>query len=106
MVASRRQNSLKYAPVIGWVTNASYDPGCDWFLLDIIDCSCVGDIDGDCDTDQSDLGILLAAWDTCLGDPDYNPFANLYDKSGPSEYCIDQQDLGVLLSDWNCHVSP
>ena len=56
---------------------------------------CVGDLDGDGDTDQSDLGILLADWgcddpvNGCAGD------LNGDDKT-------DQSDLGILLADWGC----
>jgi parallel beta-helix repeat protein len=49
---------------------------------------CPGDMDGDRDVDQSDLGILLAAWgdtDTCDLDCDGD---------------IDQADLGILLANW------
>lgn len=66
---------------------------------------CVGDIDGDNHTGQSDLGILLAAYGTCEGDLDYNPAANLV--TGPAQGCgtlegIDQADLGVVLGDFGC----
>ncbi|HUU85722.1 MAG TPA: S8 family serine peptidase [Phycisphaerae bacterium] len=54
---------------------------------------CVGDLDGDDDTDQADLGILLADWGCtgggCAGDLD-----------GDDD--TDQTDLGVLLADWGC----
>jgi hypothetical protein len=56
---------------------------------------CEGDLDGDGDTDQSDLGILLADWgcddpaNGCAGD------LNADDKT-------DQSDLGILLADWGC----
>jgi hypothetical protein len=56
---------------------------------------CVGDLDGDGDTDQSDLGILLADWgcddpvNGCVGD------LNADDRT-------DQADLGILLADWGC----
>jgi hypothetical protein len=53
---------------------------------------CVGDLDGDGDTDQSDLGVLLADWgctSNCVGDLD-----------GDDD--TDQSDLGVLLADWGC----
>jgi hypothetical protein len=53
---------------------------------------CVGDLDGDGDTDQSDLGILLADWgctSDCVGDLD-----------GDDD--TDQSDLGILLADWGC----
>jgi hypothetical protein len=53
---------------------------------------CTGDVDGDGDTDQADLGMLLADWGCqadCVGDLD-----------GDDD--TDQGDLGVLLSDWGC----
>ena len=54
---------------------------------------CVGDLDGDGDTDQGDLGILLGDWGctggNCPGDVD-----------GDGD--IDQGDLGVLLANWGC----
>ena len=61
----------------------------------IIGVDCPGDLDGDGDTDQSDLGILLSDWgcddpvNGCAGD------LNGDDKT-------DQADLGILLSDWGC----
>jgi hypothetical protein len=57
---------------------------------------CAGDLDGDNDTDQSDLGILLADWgctSSCTGDLD-----------GDDD--TDQSDLGILLADWGCGVGP
>jgi hypothetical protein len=54
--------------------------------------ACVGDLDGDGDTDQADLGILLANWGCtsgCVGDLD-----------GDDD--TDQGDLGILLADWGC----
>jgi hypothetical protein len=56
---------------------------------------CAGDLDGDGDTDQSDLGILLANWgcddpvNGCAGDLD-----------GDDD--TDESDLGILLADWGC----
>jgi hypothetical protein len=38
---------------------------------------CYADLDGDGDTDLSDLGILLAAWDSTPGDPNWDPRADL-----------------------------
>jgi len=58
---------------------------------------CPGDIDGDGDSDHSDLGALLAAWCTQAGDPNWNPNADL-DGDGH----VGHGDLGILLSDWNC----
>jgi len=60
---------------------------------------CPGDIDGDGDTDHSDLGELLAAWCTQAGDPNWNPNADL-DGDGH----VGHGDLGILLADWGCGV--
>ena len=58
---------------------------------------CVGDLDGDGDTDQSDLGMLLADWGCSGGDcpGDLNGDGN-----------TDQSDLGILLADWGCGTGP
>ena len=53
-----------------------------------------GDLDGDGDVDQADLGILLAAFGACPGDPNYNVAAG--ELAG--DPCVTQADLGVLLS--------
>ena len=58
---------------------------------------CVGDLDGDDDTDQGDLGILLSDWGCTGGDC-------VGDLSGDGN--TDQVDLGILLADWNCGVNP
>jgi 1,4-alpha-glucan branching enzyme len=51
---------------------------------------CSGDLDGDGDTDQSDLGLLLAAYGIdAAGD---------LDGDGDT----DQSDLGILLADYGC----
>jgi hypothetical protein len=52
-----------------------------------------GDLDGDGDVDLTDLARLLAAYGSCVGDPDYDPAADL-DGSG----CVDLPDLAILLS--------
>lgn len=54
-----------------------------------------GDVDLDGDVDLADLATLLAAYDTCAGDPRYDHAADL-DESG----CIDLADLAVLLADY------
>jgi len=51
---------------------------------------CVGDLDGDGTTGQSDLGILLASWGMDDGG----------DLDGDGD--TDQADLGILLADWGC----
>jgi streptogramin lyase len=55
----------------------------------------VGDIDGDGDVDQSDLGILLAAYGTCAGDAGFESAADI-DRDG----CVGQSDLGALLASY------
>ncbi len=65
--------------------------------VEISSAGCVGDIDGDGDTDHSDLGELLAAWCTHEGDPNWNPNADL-DGDGH----VGHGDLGILLADWGC----
>jgi hypothetical protein len=51
---------------------------------------CVGDLDGDGDTDQADLGILLASYGVNGGG----------DLDGDGD--TDQADLGILLGDYGC----
>jgi V8-like Glu-specific endopeptidase len=69
---------------------------CGWNIDDVrvfaIDCdpTCPGDLDGDGDTDQEDLGILLASYGTDAGG----------DLDGDND--TDQSDLGILIADWGC----
>jgi hypothetical protein len=58
---------------------------------------CTGDIDGDGDTDQSDLGLLLASYELPPDDPFFDPRADL---DGDGE--VGQPDLGILLADYDC----
>lgn len=55
----------------------------------------LGDCDDDGDVDQSDLGILLAAWDSHPGDDNWDYRADL-DGDGH----VYQSDLGILLANW------
>jgi len=63
---------------------------CFWVTL-----GCAGDLDGDRDTDEDDLTILLNDWGCtprcrdCVGDCD-----------GDGD--TDHSDLGILLADWGC----
>lgn len=72
--------------------------------------SCVGDINGDGKTCQGDLGILLATYGLCEGDPGYVAAANLSTSTtcptNPGLQVIDQTDLGVLLADFGCGGCP
>ncbi|GMU83000.1 MAG: hypothetical protein AMXMBFR47_28710 [Planctomycetota bacterium] len=60
-------------------------------------CECVGDVDGNNQTDLSDLSQLLAGFGACTGDPAYNAAADL-NASG----CVDLGDLSLLLSGYGC----
>ncbi len=55
----------------------------------------VGDLDGDGDVDLTDLAILLGAYGTCDGDPNYNPVADLDGND-----CVDLTDLALLLGNY------
>ena len=57
---------------------------------------CPGDLDGDGDTDHSDLGILLADWGCVGSEPEDCPG----DLDG--DFDTDHSDLGILLADWGC----
>jgi hypothetical protein len=57
---------------------------------------CGGDLDGDGDTDHSDLGILLADWGCVGSEPGDCPG----DVDG--DFDTDHSDLGSLLADWGC----
>jgi len=57
---------------------------------------CPGDLDGDGDTDHSDLGILLADWGCTGSGPEDCPG----DLDG--DFDTDHSDLGILLADWGC----
>ncbi len=58
---------------------------------------CIGDVNGDGSTSQSDLGLLLATYELDAGDPAYNSDADL-DADGD----VDQADLAILLADYEC----
>ena len=66
----------------------------DGFMVEKV-CKVPGDVDGDGDVDQADLGALLGAYGTEIGDDDYNPDAD-FDHDGD----VDQADLGVLLGNY------
>jgi len=64
-----------------------------WPLVPI----CPGDVDGDNDTDLSDLGALLAAYGTSPGDPRWNPNADF-----DGDDIVGLSDLAHLLADYGC----
>lgn len=55
--------------------------------------SCTGDINGDGQIDAADLSILLGAYNTCRGEPDYYPGADL-----TGDDCVGLADLATLLA--------
>lgn len=63
----------------------------------VVPLNCAGDVSGDNDTDQADLGLMLVSFGLCEGDSDYIPNADLWPDG-----CVDQQDLGVLLQNFGC----
>ncbi len=60
---------------------------------------CVGDVNGDGETGQPDLGLLLASYELLPNDPLFDPRADL-DGDG----VVGQADLGILLADYECGV--
>jgi len=58
---------------------------------------CPADVDGDGDTDLSDLAMLLAAYGSVPGAPNWNPAC---DFDGDSD--VDLTDLAFLLADYGC----
>jgi hypothetical protein len=58
-------------------------------------CVLIGDLNCDDTVDLSDLGALLAAYGTCIGDPRYESIADL-DGNG----CVGLSDLAALLANY------
>jgi hypothetical protein len=56
---------------------------------------CPGDVNGDGQVDPSDLNQLLAAYGSCVGDPEYDPQADLN-----RDECVDATDLNILLANY------
>jgi len=73
------------------------DGNIDLYMRNNLGPACPGDVDGDGDTDPTDLAALLAAYGTSEGDPGYNPNAD-FDGNGT----VDLTDLAFLLSDYGC----
>ena len=65
----------------------------EFVVVDLAQPTCPGDVDGDSDVDQADLGILLGTYELATDDPDYDTRADL-DCDGD----VDQSDLGLLLA--------
>jgi hypothetical protein len=58
---------------------------------------CAGDVNGDGATDLADLTVLLAAYGSASGDPEYVAGAD-FDDDGD----VDLTDLNFLLADYGC----
>jgi len=56
----------------------------------------IADMYWDGEVNSFDLNILMAAWNTCEGDPGYNPVADLVPDG-----CINSFDLNVFSQEWN-----
>jgi hypothetical protein len=59
--------------------------------------SCPGDVDGDDDTDLTDLAALLAAYGSTPGDPNWNATCDF-----DADDDVDLTDLAFLLADYGC----
>ena len=79
------------------MTGGDFELSGGFWVETVVSQPCVGDIDGDGDTDHSDLGALLSAWGSQPGEPNWNPNADL-DGDGH----VGHSDLGILLGDWGC----
>jgi hypothetical protein len=58
---------------------------------------CPGDVDGDGDTDLTDLGTLLSAYGSAPGDPNWDPACDF-----DADDDVDLGDLAFLLADYGC----
>lgn len=77
-----------------WIFGGASDFG---FYVETTAAGCAGDVDGDGDTDLTDLAALLAAYGTSSDDPGYDPNAD-FDDDGD----VDLTDLAFLLADYGC----
>jgi hypothetical protein len=72
-------------------------PNCYYAEIQETEELCPGDVDGDGDTDLSDLAALLAAYGSAPGDPNWNPACDF-----DSDSDVDLGDLAFLLADYGC----
>ncbi len=57
----------------------------------------IADMYWDGSVNMFDLNILAAAWNTCEGDLEFNPIANLYS----ADNCINMFDLNIFAAEWD-----
>ena len=62
--------------------------------------ACVADIDNDGDVDLGDFGLFGAAFNSMVGDPNYNPDADL-DNMGAGDGDVDLGDFGIFGAEFN-----
>ena len=74
-----------------------FGAGCTVNTYQVLEAGCDADIDGDGDTDISDLAALLGAYHTAPGDPNWNANAD-FNGNG----YIEISDLAFLLGDYGC----
>jgi hypothetical protein len=60
---------------------------------------CIGDFDGDGEVEIDDLRILVAAWMSSSGGPNWN---HVCDISDPNDLVINGQDFAVFSHNWQC----
>jgi hypothetical protein len=82
---------------IDWTLNFDEGAVFDNVVVAELGPACPGDVDGDGDTDLTDLAALLAAYGSVTGDPNFNPAAD-FDTDGD----VDLADLAFLLGDYGC----
>jgi hypothetical protein len=73
------------------------DGNIDLYMRNNLGAGCPGDIDGDGDTDLSDLAALLASYGSAPGDPNWNAACDF-----DADDDVDLTDLAFLLSDYGC----
>ncbi|MBN2269675.1 MAG: hypothetical protein JXN61_03620 [Sedimentisphaerales bacterium] len=57
----------------------------------------MGDLDYDCSVDFGDFSVFGPAWQTALGQDDYDATCNISD---PPDDSIDWRDLAVIAENW------
>jgi hypothetical protein len=87
----------------GWKNACSFGLSGDFVIRAVVNCvpPCLGDVDGDGQVNQVDLGFVLASYDRCLGQPGYVPEADF-----TGDGCVKQVDLGILLAQYGLPCVP